>query len=339
MEPTATLEPIKPTMQLEPAITPIPAPIKIRKKRAPKHDFKDGVGKVFAHRHDNGKGWVADTARVTDSVYVGPRAQVYQYATIRDDCRLEGTASVYGHATVSGKALVKNARVFGVATVQDSAKIKDNCAVSGNAFVGGGSELHVGFRVIEHAHVFNSMLRGYGVISGHAHIVRSNFRTRELEATGNVTAINATIVGRARLTQYANMLHSIIELNEVDNGEVWLRDFAIISSNTRITVPVEIKNHASLAHTTLNTNHYNNDWRGRDRLIIRDNMTISNRSFNSYVTFESFLVTGAPPPPPPPQVPGFPPRVLPNGTQPVQRAPVIVAPINRRIMNPESALS
>ena len=337
METTATLEPIKPTTQLEPATPPIPAPIKVRKKRAPKHDFKDGIGRVFAHRHDNGKGWVADTARVADSAYVGPRAQVFHFAKVRDYCRIEGTATVFGHADISGTATVKHARVFGNAAVRDKAKINDACVVSGNAVVSGDSELYVGFQVIEHAYVFNSMLRGYGTISGHAHIMRSNFRTREFEASGNVTAINATIVGRARLQQYANMLHSIIELNEVDNGEVLLRDFAVICSNTRITAPVEIKNHAVLAHTSLSANHFNNDWRGRERLVIRNNMMIGNRAFTSYTALESFLINGDTPPPPP-QVPGFPARVLPNGS-PSPRPPVIVAPINRRIMNPENALS
>ena len=40
-------------------------------------DFKDGKGPVPAHQHSNGGGWVADTATVADTAYVGPDAQVY----------------------------------------------------------------------------------------------------------------------------------------------------------------------------------------------------------------------------------------------------------------------
>lgn len=52
------------------------------------HDFEDGNGLVNAHKHLNGGGWVADTAKVTTSAYVGPDAQV------------SGDAQVYGTAQV-----------------------------------------------------------------------------------------------------------------------------------------------------------------------------------------------------------------------------------------------
>ena len=38
------------------------------------YDF--GAGPVPAHQHPNGGGWVADTARVADTAYVGPYAKV-----------------------------------------------------------------------------------------------------------------------------------------------------------------------------------------------------------------------------------------------------------------------
>ena len=50
------------------------------------YDF--GNGPVPAHQHPNGGGWVANTSRVDDSVYVGPNAQVYDHAEI------------FGHAKV-----------------------------------------------------------------------------------------------------------------------------------------------------------------------------------------------------------------------------------------------
>ena len=40
------------------------------------HDFGDGIGPVHAHQHANGGGWVADTANVDATAYVGPNARV-----------------------------------------------------------------------------------------------------------------------------------------------------------------------------------------------------------------------------------------------------------------------
>ena len=52
-------------------------------------DFKDGHGRVPAHRHVNGGGWVADTAKVEDTAFVGEDARVY------------GTAWVCGQSVIS----------------------------------------------------------------------------------------------------------------------------------------------------------------------------------------------------------------------------------------------
>jgi hypothetical protein len=39
--------------------------------------FDFGYGPVPAHQHSHGGGWVADTAKVAGTAYVGPDAQVY----------------------------------------------------------------------------------------------------------------------------------------------------------------------------------------------------------------------------------------------------------------------
>ena len=44
------------------------------------HDF--GEGPVPAHQHSNGGGWVADTADVADSVFVGPNARVFGHTQL-----------------------------------------------------------------------------------------------------------------------------------------------------------------------------------------------------------------------------------------------------------------
>ena len=66
------------------------------------YDF--GFGPVPAHRHKNldgsEGGWVADTATVAATAYVGPHAQIF------DEALVSGKARVFDEALVSGKALV-----------------------------------------------------------------------------------------------------------------------------------------------------------------------------------------------------------------------------------------
>ena len=45
-------------------------------------DFNDGNGPVPAHKHPNGGGWVADTARVDETAFVGRDAMVYGDAMV-----------------------------------------------------------------------------------------------------------------------------------------------------------------------------------------------------------------------------------------------------------------
>ena len=64
------------------------------------YDFQDGNGPVPAHRHPKGGGWVADTATVEETAYVGPNAQVYGSAHVEGgvqllcDTRISGVSCV-----------------------------------------------------------------------------------------------------------------------------------------------------------------------------------------------------------------------------------------------------
>ena len=87
-------------------------------------DFEDGNGLVPAHRHPNGKGWVANTAYVDPTVYVGPNARVYQNAEVYD------YAEVYDHAKIIG-----NARVFSYARVYGDANVNGIRRSDGYVFV------------------------------------------------------------------------------------------------------------------------------------------------------------------------------------------------------------
>jgi hypothetical protein len=86
-------------------------------------DFGDGLGLVPARQHPNGGGWVACTASVSDSAYVGPNARVGGKAWVGDDARVVDEARVGDEAWVTGKALVGGkARVTGKALVTGKAR-------------------------------------------------------------------------------------------------------------------------------------------------------------------------------------------------------------------------
>ena len=104
------------------------------------HDFKDGKGPVPAHRHCKGKGWVADTTTVENTVYVGLNAQVYGYAQVAGDAKVAGDAQVYGDASVYG-----GAKVFGKAEVYEYARMSGAAKVSGDAKVYGDAVVSQGY--------------------------------------------------------------------------------------------------------------------------------------------------------------------------------------------------
>ena len=127
-------------------------------------DFRERYH-VDGHRHPNGKGWVADSASVDKSVFVGPRAIVRGNSRITGEVRIEGAAwvenvQIRGHVTVSGNARIYGGSVSGDAvitdnavlthcTVSDRAEVRDNALAwnatySGDVVVGGDSEIERG---------------------------------------------------------------------------------------------------------------------------------------------------------------------------------------------------
>jgi len=66
------------------------------------------------HQHRNGLGWVANTARVDDTVFVGPHALVYGKAQLTERVSVVDSAQVSGEAQLSGDVIVSgNAWVEG----------------------------------------------------------------------------------------------------------------------------------------------------------------------------------------------------------------------------------
>ena len=58
------------------------------------------------HKHSNGGGWVANTARVDASVFIGPHALVYGHAELTERVCVVDSAQVSGHAKLSGDVTV-----------------------------------------------------------------------------------------------------------------------------------------------------------------------------------------------------------------------------------------
>jgi len=128
---------------------PAPPP-KIRKKPISRYDFGDGEGRVPAHKHANGGGWVADTAKVSEECLIGYPATVYHNATVLNGTHMSGNARVCGSAKVracvmrdrscvGGNTIIKNsvvanhARVFGGDIVD--ADIEGNCVIRDNPII------------------------------------------------------------------------------------------------------------------------------------------------------------------------------------------------------------
>lgn len=101
--------------------------------------------------HPNGGGFVASTAKVDSSVYVGKNARVLGYATVRGNAVIDDYAIVTGNATVSGNAVVK-----GHSVIAESAQVKDNAIICDNAGVMGNAVVSDNARVIESGLVFNN---------------------------------------------------------------------------------------------------------------------------------------------------------------------------------------
>ncbi len=112
---------------------------------------QNNTGAGYGSYHSNGGGFVASTATVDASVYVGPNAKVMGYATVTGNAVIDGYATVTGSARVSG-----NAVVTGHAVVAESATVKDNAIVGDYAGVMGNAVISENARVLESGLVYNN---------------------------------------------------------------------------------------------------------------------------------------------------------------------------------------
>lgn len=185
---------------------------KPRKLRAPKHDFRDGRGKVFAHKHVLGNGWVEDTAKVADTVYVGKLAEVFNNAIIEDDVAIRDHAKVCGNAYVRDRVrIMRRAYVGGNALLYDDTCVQDEAIVNGGTICGNS--------VIKD----NAVIREYPFIKGGTVDGRSRI-------SGYVQFLNSTA------HQYVNLLHNCTVLHATLNGYITVKNTArVINSSLFMT--------------------------------------------------------------------------------------------------------
>ncbi|MBQ8515577.1 MAG: hypothetical protein IJ496_09285 [Ruminococcus sp.] len=127
-------------------------------------DLKQGqsIDTQYGSYHANGGGFVASTASVDASVYVGKDAKVLGYATVTGNAVVDGHAIVTGSAKVSG-----NAVITGHAVVAESASVTDNAIVGDYASVMGNAVVSENARVLESGLVYdNYKVSGHATVKG-----------------------------------------------------------------------------------------------------------------------------------------------------------------------------
>lgn len=223
--------------KLEPIVVAESASPKQRKQRAPKHDFKDGRGRVFAHRHVNGNGWVADTACVDDSCYVGSRAQVSQYARVFNQVRIEAKAHVSGYAVVSDSAKLR-----GEAFVSGKARIVDS-TLSDRVVIHSGADIYDSIidgvcRVSGDCLIRGSQLGGRVFVTGVPLIAASTIRGI-IDINNNSTLMRSGVYGIARIIQNAVLLDSHINNFYYNTSSIPIDKLSNVTVNPRLVVIVD----------------------------------------------------------------------------------------------------
>ncbi len=108
-----------------------------------KHTFGTG-DHVYAKQHINPDGtkggWVAETALVESTCYIGPDAEVYEFAQVRDNATMLGSASASGFSTIAD-----NATLTDWAVANDGAIIQGSAYICGTAVICGDSYINYGF--------------------------------------------------------------------------------------------------------------------------------------------------------------------------------------------------
>ena len=189
------------------------------------YDFGDGNGFVPANRHQNPDGtlggWVADTANVDDTSHVDYEAQVFGSAEVVNGSEIQDRALVSGRSFVDS-AIVREAVVTDEATVRNNALVTTLAEVYEDATVEGPGTIVEG-----DVHV-----SGEAVISGGSH----------------VTGLDIHILGRAKITDGARVLHeskiggeALVQGAVIHKAAIFGK--VIVRGGAQVRARIEIKNY------------------------------------------------------------------------------------------------
>ena len=232
---------------------------RVIKRRVKMHNFKDGSGRVRARRHANGGGWVAETATVEDSVYVGPKCQVFNQAAVTGNVVLKGNVNISGFAEISGDVKMTNnvsvtesARISGPITVKGTVYIRGHASISGTSYIVGKTGLTVCGRAV----IQSSTLRGNVLIRDQSTVCHSSVEG-SAQIFNDALVQNSVVIGRVRVEDNARVDKSFLVLQHpfenIDSNIDWIciKNNATLTRNTNIYFPVEVADGATLVNVQL----------------------------------------------------------------------------------------
>lgn len=120
--------------------------------------------------HPNGGGFVAHTARVDPTVYVGKNAAVLDLAYVLENVRMTGFSQARGTSRLSGHVELSGfSRVGEYAELSDNVKVSDFARVGGWAYLSGNVEASGFSKISGHVTaVSNVRFFGWSRVSGNA---------------------------------------------------------------------------------------------------------------------------------------------------------------------------
>lgn len=188
---------------------------------------QNNTGASYGSYHPNGGGFVAATATVDASVYVGPNAKVMDYATVTGNAVITDYATVCGSAKVSGNAIVS-----GHAVIAESATVTDNAIISDYAGVMGNAIVRENGRVLESGLIYNNyQVSGNATVKGVAFCMANGSLSNQAIADGdyyddgNKAVSQGTVYGWVSAESYTSSrpytdgLYIGYEFSE-DNGDI-----------------------------------------------------------------------------------------------------------------------
>ena len=171
-----------------------------------------GYSKGKGHIHSNGGGWVADSAKVADSVYVGPDAKVLGGAKLSGNVRVEDYAVVANSVTAQDNAIISgHAVVDGGGWYYDNGWKQGSITLSGNAVISG-----------------SSVVTGACSVSGNAKVLQKAYAADAVKLSDNAIAKGmAYLYGGAAYTGSAVLDGDYSNEKAVSDGVNfgWLDDF------------------------------------------------------------------------------------------------------------------